>query len=187
MSSDLFSRPLDYSRFGLFYAGAQKNLGPAGTTLIIVDINLLGKVTRSVPSMMDYSLQIAKDSMFNTPPVFPIYTSLLNMRWIVKQGGLEAVGKANAAKAKLLYDEIDRNAAFEGFAAVEDRSMMNATFNLTDEDTAASFDALWNAAGISGLKGHRSVGGYRASMYNALPIESVELLVEVMKEFERTK
>ena len=187
MSSDLFSRPLDYSRFGLFYAGAQKNLGPAGTTLIIVDINLLGKVTRSVPSMMDYSLQIAKDSMFNTPPVFPIYTSLLNMRWILKQGGLEAVGKANAAKAKLLYDEIDRNAAFEGFVAVEDRSMMNATFNLTDEDTAASFDALWNAAGISGLKGHRSVGGYRASMYNALPIESVELLVEVMKEFERTK
>ena len=109
------------------------------------------------------------------------------MRWIVKQGGLEAVGKANAAKAKLLYDEIDRNAAFEGFAAVEDRSIMNATFNLTDEDTAASFDTLWNAAGISGLKGHRSVGGYRASMYNALPIESVELLVEVMKEFERTK
>jgi len=186
MSSDIFSRPFDYSKFGLFYAGAQKNLGPAGTTLVIADMDLIGKVSRKVPSMMDYSLMIAKESMFNTPPVFAVYTSLLNMRWIKAQGGLAAVGQANAEKVQQLYHEIDRNAAFVGFAATEDRSQMNATFNLTDAETAARFDALWSEAGISGLKGHRSVGGYRASIYNALSLESVQLLIEVMKEFERT-
>jgi phosphoserine aminotransferase len=186
MSSDIFSRTFDYSKFGLFYAGAQKNLGPAGTTLVITDMDILGKVSRAVPSMMDYSLQIAKDSMFNTPPVFPIYTALLNMRWIKAQGGLKGVGKANAYKASLLYSEIDRNDCFVGFAATEDRSQMNATFNLTDASTAERFDQIWNEAGINGLKGHRSVGGYRASIYNALPLASVELLIEIMKEFERT-
>ena len=186
MSSDIFSRPFDYNKFGLFYAGAQKNLGPAGTTLVIANMDLLGKVTRKVPSMMDYSLMIAKESMFNTPPVFAVYTAMLNMRWIKAQGGLDAVGQINAEKAQQLYQEIDRNTAFTGFAAPDDRSQMNATFNLTDTNTAQRFDALWNEAGISGLKGHRSVGGYRASIYNALPLESVQLLVEVMKEFERT-
>lgn len=186
MSSDIFSRAFDYSKFGLFYAGAQKNLGPAGTTLVVADMNLLGKVSRAVPSMLDYSLHMAKESMFNTPPVFAVYTTLLNLRWIKNQGGLEAVGKANAEKASLLYDEIDRNDCFEGFAAKEDRSQMNATFNLHNPETAERFDTLWNEAGISGLKGHRSVGGYRASIYNAMPLESVSLLIEVMKEFERT-
>ena len=186
MSSDIFSREFDYSKFGLFYAGAQKNLGPAGTTLVVADMDLLGKVSRKIPSMMDYAIHIDKGSMFNTPPVFAVYTSMLNMRWIKAQGGLAAVGKNNAEKATRLYAEIDRNAAFVGFAAKEDRSQMNATFNLTDPDTAARFDTLWNDAGISGLKGHRSVGGYRASIYNALGLDSIDLLIEVMKEFERT-
>ena len=186
MSSDIFSREFDYSKFGLFYAGAQKNLGPAGTTLVVADMDLLGKVSRKIPSMMDYAIHIDKGSMFNTPPVFAVYTSMLNMRWIKAQGGLAAVGKTNAEKAARLYAEIDRNAAFVGFAAKEDRSHMNATFNLTDAETAARFDTLWNDAGISGLKGHRSVGGYRASIYNALGLDSIDLLIEVMKEFERT-
>ena len=185
MSSDIFSRPFDYSKFGLFYAGAQKNLGPAGTTLVIVKEDLLGEISRSIPSMLDYSVHIKAGSMFNTPPVFAVYTSLLTLRWIEAQGGIDAIGTKNAVKATHLYGEIDRNSKFVGFAAKSDRSEMNATFNLIDPALAESFDALCETAGISGLKGHRSVGGYRASIYNALPMESVESLVDCMQILEQ--
>jgi len=185
MSSDIFSRNFDYSKFDLFYAGAQKNMGPAGTTLVIVKEELLGKVSRSIPSMLDYKSHIKAESMFNTPPVFAVYTCLLTLRWIEEQGGLDAIGKLNAIKATHLYGEIDRNSKFIGFAAKEDRSEMNATFNLVDPDLTAPFDALCQAAGISGLKGHRSVGGYRASMYNALSVESVQTLVDCMQILEK--
>ena len=185
MSSDIFSRVIDYSKFDLFYAGAQKNMGPAGTTLVVIKESVLGQVSRAIPSMLDYRVHISKESMFNTPPVFAVYTSLLNLRWLEKQGGLKAVQERNEAKAKLIYDEIDRNTCFKGFAKEEDRSLMNATFNLTDESTAAAFNAMCAEAGISGLKGHRSVGGYRASIYNAMPIESVHVLVDCMQTFEK--
>ena len=185
MSSDIFSWNMDYSKFDLLYAGAQKNMGPAGTTLVVVKESILGKVSRSIPAMLDYRVHLDKDSMFNTPPVFAVYTSLLNMRWVDQQGGIAAVEAQNRKKAELLYNEIDRNSAFEGFAAPEDRSIMNATFNLSDPDTAALFDSLWQENGISGLKGHRSVGGYRASIYNAMPLESVQLLVDCMQAFEK--
>jgi len=184
MSSDIFSRPFDYSKFDLFYAGAQKNMGPAGTTLVIIKDSLLGKVTRAIPSMLSYQVHLDKESMFNTPPVFAVYTSMLNMRWIDAQGGIEALGEQNAMKATLLYGEIDRNPLFEGFANEEDRSDMNATFNLKDSGLTSAFDSLCETAGISGLKGHRSVGGYRASMYNALSIDSVEILVNCMQILE---
>jgi phosphoserine aminotransferase len=185
MSSDIFSRPLDYSKFDLFYAGAQKNMGPAGTTLVIIKESILGKVSRAIPSMLNYKEQIDKESMYNTPPVFAVYTSLLTLRWIEVQGGLEALGAKNAMKATHLYGEIDRNPLFTGFAAKEDRSDMNATFNLTNDGLTETFDNLCKAAGLSGLKGHRSVGGYRASIYNALPMESVELLVDCMQTLEK--
>jgi len=184
MSSDIFSRPFDYSKFDLFYAGAQKNMGPAGTTLVIIKDSLLGKVTRAIPSMLSYQVHLDKESMFNTPPVFAVYTSMLNMRWIDAQGGIEALGEQNAMKATLLYGEIDRNPLFEGFANKEDRSDMNATFNLKDSGLTSAFDSLCETAGISGLKGHRSVGGYRASMYNALSIDSLEILVNCMQILE---
>jgi len=184
MSSDIFSRPFDYSKFDLFYAGAQKNMGPAGTTLVIIKDSLLGKVTRAIPSMLSYQVHLDKESMFNTPPVFAVYTSMLNMRWIDAQGGIEALGEQNAMKATLLYGEINRNPLFEGFANKEDRSDMNATFNLKDSGLTSAFDSLCETAGISGLKGHRSVGGYRASMYNALSIDSVEILVNCMQILE---
>jgi phosphoserine aminotransferase len=184
MSSDIFSRPFNYSKFDLFYAGAQKNMGPAGTTLVIIKDSLLGKVTRAIPSMLSYQVHLDKESMFNTPPVFAVYTSMLNMRWIDAQGGIEALGEQNAMKATLLYGEIDRNPLFEGFANKEDRSDMNATFNLKDSGLTSAFDSLCETAGISGLKGHRSVGGYRASMYNALSIDSVEILVNCMQILE---
>ena len=186
MSSDIFSRSIDYSKFDLFYAGAQKNMGPSGTTLIIVKENLLGKVSRTIPSMMNYQVQLKSDSMFNTPPVFPIYTSMLTLEWLEENGGINQIEKHNKTKAELIYNEIDRNSAFEGFAAKEDRSNMNATFNLVNGVDGSLFDSLWNQADISGLKGHRSVGGYRASIYNALSLESVQLLVDVMKKFEQT-
>src|SRR6056300_419247 len=185
MSSDIFSRKWDYSKFDLFYAGAQKNMGPAGTTLVLVKEDLLGKVSRSIPSMLDYTVQIKGGSMFNTPPVFAIFTSLLTLRWIEAQGGVEAIGKKNSIKATHLYGEIDKNSKFIGFAAQKDRSEMNATFNLVDPQLAAPFDALCEAAGISGLKGHRSVGGYRASIYNALPMKSIETLVDCMQVLEK--
>ncbi len=186
MSSDIFSRQLDFSKFSVIYAGAQKNMGPAGTALVVVKEEVLGKVTRAIPSMLDYKTHLDKESMFNTPPVFAVYTSMLTLEWLQNLGGIAAIEKINDAKAKLLYDEIDRNPLFTGFAAVEDRSHMNATFNLVDENHKDVFDTLWKEAGINGLNGHRSVGGYRASMYNALPLESVEVLVETMKKFENS-
>jgi phosphoserine aminotransferase len=186
MSSDIFSRPLDYSKFDLFYAGAQKNMGPSGVTLVIIKETAFNKVSRSIPSMLNYEIQANAGSMFNTPPVFPVYTVLLNLRWILKNGGLNGMGIQNEKKAAMIYDEIDRNPLFEGFANLDDRSAMNATFNLVDDSSAAIFDTIWNNAKISGLKGHRSVGGYRASIYNALSMESIQTLVDCMKEFERT-
>ena len=186
MSSDIFSREFDYSAFDLFYAGAQKNMGPAGTTLVIVKDSLLEKMNKDVPSMLSYATHADKGSMFNTPPVFAVYTSMLTLEWLKEKGGVSAIQEHNITKAKLIYDEIDRNSAFEGFAAKDDRSYMNATFNLAEGVDGTAFDEMWNAANISGLKGHRSVGGYRASIYNALPLESVQQLVDVMQQFEKT-
>jgi phosphoserine aminotransferase len=184
MSSDIFSRQLDFSKFDLIYAGAQKNMGPAGTTLVVVKEEILEKSGRTIPSMLDYAKHIKAESMYNTPPVFAVYVSLLTLQWIKEKGGIAAVEKLNNAKADLLYAEIDRNPLFKGAAAVEDRSKMNVTFLLNNADHTATFDALWKEAGISGLPGHRSVGGYRASIYNAMPIESVQVLVDVMKALE---
>ena len=186
MSSDIFSREFDYSAFDLFYAGAQKNMGPAGTTLVIVKDSLVEKMNKDVPAMLSYATHADKGSMFNTPPVFAVYTSMLTLEWLKEQGGVSAIQEHNETKAKLIYDEIDRNSAFEGFAAKEDRSFMNATFNLAAGVDGTAFDELWNAANISGLKGHRSVGGYRASIYNALPLESAQQLMDVMQQFEKT-
>ena len=169
----------------MIYAGAQKNIGPAGTTLVIIKDEVLGKTDRSIPTMLDYNTHIQKDSMFNTPPVFPIYVSMLTLEWLKKNGGVEAIEQANQAKADLLYNEIDRNPLFEGVAAKEDRSNMNMTFLLTNSNLEDKFNVLWTAEGCNGLKGHRSVGGYRASMYNALPLESVQVLVNCMQELER--
>lgn len=185
MSSDIFSRTLDFSQFDLIYAGAQKNMGPAGATLVVVKEEILGKTGRYIPNMLDYEKHIKAESMYNTPPVFPIYASLLTLQWLKNLGGIAAIEKINEQKAQLLYTEIDRNPLFKGTAATEDRSNMNATFVLTDENLTEKFDTMWKAAGISGLTGHRSVGGYRASMYNALPLESVEVLVDVMKKLEK--
>lgn len=185
MSSDLFSRTLDFSKFDLIYAGAQKNMGPAGTTLIIIKESILSKSGRSLPSMMDYEKHLKADSMYNTPAVLPVYSSLLTLQWLKNQGGIAAIEERNEAKAQLLYNEIDRNPLFVGTANKADRSNMNATFLLNDPAHQEAFDALWKAAGISGLPGHRSVGGYRASMYNALPLSSVQVLVDAMQELER--
>ena len=184
MSSDIFSRVLDFSKFDIIYAGAQKNMGPAGTTLVVIKEEILGKSGRVIPSMLDYEKHIKAESMYNTPAVFPVYASLLTLQWLKKIGGIAAVEKLNQAKANLLYTEIDRNPYFKGAAKVEDRSNMNVVFLLDNEEHTELFDSMWKAAGISGLPGHRSVGGYRASMYNALPIESVQVLVDVMKDFE---
>ena len=186
MSSDIFSRPLDYKQFSLIYAGSQKNLGASGSTLVIVKKDILGKVSRKLPSMMDYQLHIKNDSMYNTPSTFAVYVNLLVLEWLQAQGGLKAMEVRNRAKADLLYAEIDRNPLLKGYAEKEDRSLMNVVFNLTDESTQVRLDSLCKEANISGVKGHRSVGGYRASIYNAMPIESVQVLVEVLKEFERT-
>lgn len=183
MSSDIFSRQMDFSQFDLIYAGAQKNMGPAGAVLVVVKKEILGKTGRNLPSYMDLSLHIDKESMLNTPPVFPVYVSYLTLKHLEENGGIAAAEAKNEAKAKLLYDEIDCNPAFVGFAAKEDRSLMNVSFNLTDESKKEAFDAAWKAAGISGLNGHRNIGGYRASIYNAMPIESVQVLVDVMKNF----
>jgi phosphoserine aminotransferase len=185
MSSDIFSRKIDFSQFDLIYAGAQKNMGPAGATLVIVKEELLGQVSRKIPSMLDYQVHIAKDSMFNTPSVFAVYVSMLTLEWLKELGGIEAIEELNEKKANLLYSEIDLNPLFNGFANTEDRSFMNATFTLADESLKDSFDAMWKEAGINGLNGHRSVGGYRASMYNALPLESVGVLVDIMSDLER--
>lgn len=185
MSSDIFSRKLDFSQFDLIYAGAQKNMGPAGTTLVVVKEEILGKVTRQIPSMLNYQVHISKDSMFNTPPVFAVYTSMLTMQWLKDLGGIAAIEEINNKKAQLLYSEIDLNPLFKGYADKADRSNMNATFTLTDEKLKDSFDEMCKEAGINGINGHRSVGGYRASMYNALSLDSVGALVDVMSDLER--
>ena len=185
MSSDIFSRRMDFNRFGLIYAGAQKNMGPAGATLVAVRKSLLGKTGREIPTMMDYRTHIAKGSMFNTPPAFSVFVVMLTLEWVKRQGGIAVMEQRNEAKAKLLYDELDRNPLFIPLVDKEDRSRMNVTFVLSDEGLQERFDRMWQDAGIVGLKGHRSVGGYRASLYNALPIESVQVLVDVMRELER--
>lgn len=184
MSSDIFSREINVSDFHIIYAGAQKNLGPAGTTLFIVKNDVLGHSSLdNIPTYLDLKTHAEKDSMFNTPPVFSIYCSMLNLRHLMAHGGVSEAARRNQAKADLLYAEIDSNPLFEGTAATEDRSNMNVTFVLKDEALNQEFSELWNAAEIVGLKGHRSVGGFRASMYNALELSSVQHLVQLMKEF----
>ncbi len=185
MSSDIFSRQMDFSQFDLIYAGAQKNMGPAGTTLVVVKEDILGKVSRKIPSILDYQVHISKDSMFNTPAVFPVYVSMLTLEWLKNMGGIAAIEEINRKKAQLLYSEIDLSPVFNGYANKEDRSLMNATFDLTDDKLKEPFETMLKEAGINGLNGHRSVGGYRASMYNALSLESVGILVDVMSEMER--
>ncbi len=187
MSSDIFSKEIDVNKYDLIYAGAQKNLGPAGATLYIVKKECLGKSTaQHLPKYLNLKAHIDKDSMLNTPPVFSVYVAMLNLRHLMKNGGVREIEERNNEKANILYNEIDRHAAFKGCVNIEDRSKMNVTFLLNDESGKEKFDNLWKGADIVGLPGHRSVGGYRASMYNALPLSSVEVLVEVMKEFERT-
>jgi len=186
MSSDIFSRDIDFSKFGIIYAGAQKNMGPAGTALVVIKEELLGKTGRNIPSILDYQQHIDKESMYNTPAVFPVYAVYLTLQWIKNQGGVKAIEAKNNEKATLLYNEIDRNPLFLGTAKTEDRSKMNVCFLLKDEAHTEQFDKMWKAAGISGLPGHRSVGGYRASIYNAMPIESVQVLVNVMQELEKS-
>ena len=186
MSSDIFSRQLDFSKFSLIYAGAQKNMGPAGTTLVVIKEAMLDKVSREVPSMLNYKVHIEKDSMFNSPSVFAVYVSMLTLEWLKDNGGISEIEKTNKQKAEHLYNEIDRNPLFEGIVAnPEDRSKMNATFRLKNEALKANFDELLKQTGISGINGHRSIGGYRASMYNALPLDSVQVLVSVMQALER--
>ena len=185
MSSDIFSRQLDFSQFDLIYAGAQKNMGPAGATVVVLKKDILGKVNRTIPSMLDYSIHLGKDSMFNTPPVFSVYVSMLTLEWLKDLGGIPFIEKVNQKKADTIYAEIDRNPLFEGVVNFEDRSTMNATFTLNNHALKQKFDDMWKEARISGIHGHRSVGGYRASMYNALPLHSVQTLVDVMQELER--
>lgn len=185
MSSDIMSRVIDPTQFALIYAGAQKNIGAAGTTLYIVNKETLGKTGRDIPTMLNLQIHIEKKSMFNTPPVFAVYTTMLTLEWIKKNGGVAGMEKRNKEKAKILYDEIDRNPLVIGTADPSSRSLMNVTFRLTKPELEPYFDQLWQEAGIVGLRGHRSVGGYRASIYNAMPLEGVKVLVDVLKEFER--
>lgn len=187
MSSDIFSRPVDVSKYSMIYGGAQKNLAPAGVTFVIIKEDILGKVTRPIPTMLDYRTHIKDGSMFNTPPVVPIYAALQTLRWLKELGGLKVMEKMNMEKGKMLYDEIERNKLFRGTVVEEDRSLMNICFVMTEkyaglEDDFAKFAS---AAGMVGIKGHRSVGGFRASTYNALPKSSVQALIDCMKEFER--
>ena len=186
MSSDIFTRRIAISKYGVIYGGAQKNLGPAGVTFVIIKEALLGKVDREIPTMIDYRTHISKDSMFNTPPVLPVFSALQTMKWIKNLGGIPEIEKRNTEKADLLYNEIDRNKLFVGTVAEEDRSKMNICFVLQDEykDLESEFLELATSIGLVGIKGHRSVGGFRASCYNALPIESVQVLVDCMQEFE---
>ncbi len=185
MSSDIFSRKVNAKDFTLIYAGAQKNMGPAGCTMVMVKKDALGKTGRKMLSMLDYQVHIKGGSMYNTPPVFPIYVTLLTLKWLKKNGGIAWIEKINQQKANCLYNEIDRNSLFVGTSAAEDRSNMNACFLTTKPELEVEFDKMWKEANISGIRGHRDVGGYRASMYNALPLESVEALVEVMQAFEK--
>lgn len=187
MSSDIFSFPIDVSKFDIIYAGAQKNLAPSGVTIVIVRKDALGKVERPIPTMLNYQTHIDKDSMFNTPPVLPIFAALQTLKWYKEQGGVKVLQKKNQEKAAVLYDEIDRNKLFRGTTVPEDRSLMNVCFVMNDEykELESSFAEFAAAAGMVGIKGHRSVGGFRASLYNAMPLESVKALVETMKEFEK--
>lgn len=186
MSSDIFSRKVDAKKFSLIYAGAQKNMGPAGATMVMIRKDFLEKSKGNLLTMLDYKTHIKGGSMFNTPPVFPVYVVMLTLRWLKKIGGVSAIEKINQQKAELLYNEIDRNSLFEGAViAKEDRSTMNVCFRLKNESLEPEFDKMWKEANISGIRGHRDVGGYRASLYNALPLESVKVLVEVMQEFEK--
>ena len=183
MSSDIFSRKVNVADFGLIYAGAQKNMGPAGVTLVIVKDKILGKVDRKIPAMFNYQVQIEGGSMYNTPPCFAIYVSMLTLRWLKAKGGVEVIEQENITKARVLYDEIERNPLFKPVCAVEDRSHMNVTFVMENVDLEKPFLKLCDERGIVGIKGHRSVGGFRASIYNALPITSVYALIDVMQEF----
>jgi len=187
MSSDIMSRPVDVRKYGLIYGGAQKNVGPAGVTFVIVRKDILGKVSRYLPTMLDYRTHAGEDSMFNTPPVFPIYVMTQTLKWLKKLGGLKAIQKINEEKAALLYNEIDRNPMFVGTAAKEDRSLMNICFVMSEQykEKEADFMAFAKERNMIGIKGHRSVGGFRASTYNACPMESVQALVDCMKEFEQ--
>lgn len=186
MSSDIFSRPIDVSKYGVIYGGAQKNLSMAGVTFVIIKDELLGKVSRPIPTMLDYRTHVDKGSMFNTPPVVPIYCALQNLKWIKAQGGVAEMKRRAEERASILYTEIDRNKLFRGTAAKEDRSLMNICFVMNDEykELEAEFLKFAQSKGMSGIKGHRSVGGFRASCYNAMPVEGVKALVECMKEFE---
>ena len=186
MSSDIFSRVFDPTKYELIYAGAQKNLAPSGVTIVIVKEDALGKVSREIPTMLDYRTHIKKGSMFNTPPVLPIYSALMTLRYYKEQGGVPALQKFDEEKAALLYDEIDRNKLFRGTVAEEDRSIMNVCFVMKPDyaELEKEFFDFATSKGMVGIKGHRSVGGFRASLYNALPMESVKALVDCMKEFE---
>ncbi|MBW4891521.1 3-phosphoserine/phosphohydroxythreonine transaminase [Mucilaginibacter sp. HMF5004] len=183
MSSDIFSREINVADFGVIYAGAQKNMGPAGTTLVIIKDDILGKVDRKIPAMFNYQTQIEGGSMYNTPPCFAIYVSMLTLRWLKAKGGVAAIAKENDAKAKALYEEIDRNPLFTGVCVPEDRSKMNVCFVPVNPEHEKPFLKLAEEKGIVGIKGHRSAGGFRASIYNALPITSVHVLIEAMQEF----
>lgn len=183
MSSDIFSRVVNVADFGLIYAGAQKNMGPAGVTLVIVKDDLLGKTGRKIPAMFNYQTQIEGGSMYNTPPVFAIYVSMLTLKWLKAKGGVPAIEQENITKARVLYEEIDRNPLFKAVAAVEDRSKMNVCFVMENSELEKPFLKLAEERGIVGIKGHRSVGGFRASIYNALPISSIYVLIDVMQEF----
>ncbi|HOZ88571.1 MAG TPA: 3-phosphoserine/phosphohydroxythreonine transaminase, partial [Bacteroidia bacterium] len=185
MSSDIFSRKVNAKDFDLIYAGAQKNMGPAGSTMVMVKKSALGKTGRKMLSMLDYNVHIKGGSMYNTPPVFPIYVTLLTLKWLKQNGGIAWIENLNKQKADLLYNEIDRNPLFVGTTAKEDRSKMNVCFLLNKPELEPEFDKVWKDANISGIRGHRDVGGYRASLYNALPLESVKVLVDVMKDFEK--
>ena len=187
MSSDIMSRPVDISKYGIIYGGAQKNVGPAGVAFVIVREDLLGKLDREIPSIIDYRSHIKGESMYNTPPVFPIYVMFQTLKWVKSMGGVEKMHQINKDKAQLLYDEIDRNKLFVGSAAKEDRSLMNVCFVMNDEykDKEAEFMQFSKDQGMVGIKGHRSVGGFRASIYNSCPVESVEALVKCMQDFEK--
>ena len=187
MSSDIMSRPVDVSKYALIYGGAQKNVGPAGVTFVIIRKDILGKVTRYLPTMLNYQTHIDGESMFNTPPVVSIYVMKETLKWLKSIGGVEAIHKINVEKAKMLYDEIDRNSLFVGTAEKEDRSIMNVCFVMAPgkEDLQDEFMEFAKARGMVGIKGHRSVGGFRASLYNACPKEAVEALIATMQEFEK--
>ncbi len=185
MSSDIFSRVIDFNAFDLIYAGAQKNMGPAGVNLVVVNKNILGKIKRPIPTIMDYRNHIKDGSMLNTPPVFAVYVCMLTLRWLKEQGGVAAIEKKNIEKAALLYEEIDRNPLFTGTVAKEDRSKMNVCFVMNDGLLEEKFLAYAKEQNIAGIKGHRLVGGFRASLYNALPISSVQVLVDAMKSFAK--